>query len=218
LTDEEHRLVTVAEQDLDRLLSLQPSPDFAAKVRARVRDDERPAQWRGRWVTGVAVAASIVVIAGIALMVATMRRAPAVKEVPVATEAAVGRDVSLPADKPGVHQTLMADPASRIEDPTAPIPASRSAENAHIARPRSTATAGPPQRTAVPDVLIDPRRRDAMDRLLAMVRSGMTDLPATALEGRQPIVAQDLAVPPVVVEQVEVPLLPGSGGSNESNE
>ena len=79
LTDEERRLVAAAEQGLDRLLSLQPSADFAARVRSRIRDEDRPGSWRGRWVPVLALAASIVVIAGIAQTVATLRWTPVTK-------------------------------------------------------------------------------------------------------------------------------------------
>jgi hypothetical protein len=201
LTDEERRLVAAAEQDLDRLLTIEPSPDFVAKVRARIREEERPASWRGRWVTAVAVAAAIVVIAGIALTVATMRRTPAGEEQPAATQAAMGHDVSLPAPIP--------DPGSRTPNPGPRV-------GTHVARSHATARVVP-QRRPAPELLIDPRRRDAVDRLLVMVRSGVTDLPMPAPEENRPIEAQALTVPPVVVEQLEVPLLPVSGGLEERN-
>jgi hypothetical protein len=70
-----------------------------------------------------------------------------------------------------------------------------------------TATAVVPQPPGAQEVVIDPRNREAVDRLLAMVRAGMTGLPVTAPE------TQELTVPPVVVEQLEVPLLV-SGGFN----
>jgi hypothetical protein len=60
-------------------------------------------------------------------------------------------------------------------------------------------------------VLIDRQRRDAVDRLLAMVQRGVTGLPVTSPE------AKDLTVPPVVVEELQVPLLRVSAGSNDVN-
>jgi hypothetical protein len=95
---------------------------------------------------------------------------------------------------------------SRIPDPGSRIPTGS-----------STVRAIRPHRPAAPELLIDPRRRDAVDRLLAMVRSGVTDLPVPTPQESTSIVAPDLAVLPVVVEQLEVPLLPVSGGSNEGN-
>jgi hypothetical protein len=70
-----------------------------------------------------------------------------------------------------------------------------------------TATAVVRQPPGGQEVVIDPRNREAVDRLLAMVRAGMTGLPVTTPE------TQELTVPPVVVEQLEVPLLV-SGGLN----
>ncbi|MEO8077790.1 MAG: hypothetical protein ABI818_15795, partial [Acidobacteriota bacterium] len=76
LTQEEHRRVTAAEQDLDRILSIQPSPEFAAKVRTRIAaGTTSSAGGRSRWVPMAAAAAFVTVLAG-AFMVTAVRPKP----------------------------------------------------------------------------------------------------------------------------------------------
>ncbi|MEP6916782.1 MAG: hypothetical protein ABJC89_14110, partial [Acidobacteriota bacterium] len=82
------------------------------------------------------------------------------------------------------------------------------------AAPPVSATAIVSRPPAREEVLIDPARRDAVDRLLAMVRSGATNLPATAPDSSQPIAPADLAVTPVLVERLDVPLLSLERGRN----
>ena len=55
-------------------------------------------------------------------------------------------------------------------------------------------------------------QRAAVNRLLAMLRSGTADVPVP------PADVEDLAVPPVVVQQLEVPLLSVSAESDETND
>ncbi|MEP6914446.1 MAG: hypothetical protein ABJC89_02315, partial [Acidobacteriota bacterium] len=94
LTHEEHRLVTAAEQDLDRILSIQPSPEFAARIRARILAADRPARWYGRWTPA---AASIVVIAGIAVAIAELGDGRSAPMGAPATAARTAADISLRA-------------------------------------------------------------------------------------------------------------------------
>ena len=79
------------DRELSELLAVQPSPDFAAKVRLRV--EQQPAQsfvWRW-WVSGAVVAAIVVVIA----VAAELRSTPSVMP---AVEARA--DVNLPVPSP----------------------------------------------------------------------------------------------------------------------
>jgi hypothetical protein len=210
LTDDEHRLVAAAEQDLSRLLSVEPSPAFAANIRARVSEEERPGQWRGRWAP-IALVASVVAIAGIAILLSTMAGEPAMEH--GAGAAAARRDVSLPADMrradaagvtadPGPSRTLGRE--SRRAEATFRAPNASSP-------PRPTEVARDPRPSGA-EVLIDPQRRDDVNRLLAMLRSGTANVPVATTE------AQDLTVSPVVVEQLDVPLLYVTGESDEIND
>jgi hypothetical protein len=62
------------------------------------------------------------------------------------------------------------------------------------------------------DALIDRTERASVDRLLALVRKGGIDVPAAEGPSAAP---QELALAPVVVKELEVPLLPFGGGSDD---
>ena len=53
------------EREIEAALAVDPSPEFLAKVRARVAEEERPAGWllRWHWVAGTVVTAVAVVLA-----------------------------------------------------------------------------------------------------------------------------------------------------------
>ena len=50
LTGDERRVLAAAEQELTRLLEVEPGPAFAAKVRARIEDSRPLPRWP-RWAT-----------------------------------------------------------------------------------------------------------------------------------------------------------------------
>lgn len=64
MTEFEQRLVAEAEADLDRLLSIEPSAEFAARVRARVAAERtvRPWNWSRLLVPLVAAAGMVLVV------------------------------------------------------------------------------------------------------------------------------------------------------------
>ena len=62
LSEIDKRVVAAAETDLSRLLSIEPSPEFAAKVRARISDRGVARGWRVGWLgLGLASAATLIV-------------------------------------------------------------------------------------------------------------------------------------------------------------
>jgi hypothetical protein len=196
LTDEQNRLVQAAEQDLDRLLSVEPSADFAARIRMRVRERERPVWWHGRWMFAAAAAASIVVIAGTALAVGTIGRT---REHHAAGTSPAGlrRDVALPGETRRLDRA-----GGGAHSPTSVLATAARGDSRRNRLP-STRAAVPADRAASPVIVIDPGRRDSVDRLLAMVREGIPNLPVATPQN----VAEDLTVSPVVVKEIEVPLL-----------
>jgi hypothetical protein len=200
LTPEEHRLAAAAERDLDRLLSIQPSPEFAAKVRIRIAADSAgPAGWRFRWVALAAAGAFVIVLAAV-LTVATVRSKP---DVTAGVEPMrIGA-----AGEPAPSSAPAGAPVSQAERRAMPpLPAQGATRRMQGAAHRSPRIE---VHGAAPEVLFDPQRRDALDRLLTMVHAGVTGLPVTSPE------AQDLTVAPVVVKELEVPLLRSSAGTNE---
>ncbi len=146
LTDDERRLMETIEADLDREMAVEPSADFAARVRARIRAADRGGAWTFPW--ALAAAAVLMVVTGI--LFASWRTTPAGKDSPAI---ATGHDVALPAPKPSAPIVAMTRPpdakAARIPPTLAPnVPA------------------------AEPEVLIPPDFRLAIGRVMEMVRAG----------------------------------------------
>ena len=67
MTEFDERVVAEAEADLNRLLSIEPSPEFAAKVRARIAAVPAARGWSlGRLLFPLAVAAALVLVVTLA--------------------------------------------------------------------------------------------------------------------------------------------------------
>ena len=58
----------MVDDELRTLLSIEPSPALASKVRARVQRDQEAARWHGPRPIGIGVAATLAVVAGIVLL------------------------------------------------------------------------------------------------------------------------------------------------------
>jgi hypothetical protein len=56
------------DQHIERLLAVDPSPEFLARVRSRVARERVPAAWRAGWTWGVVGAAATLVVAVIVLV------------------------------------------------------------------------------------------------------------------------------------------------------
>jgi hypothetical protein len=212
LSELDERVIAEAEADLDRLLSIEPSSDFAATVRARINADRASSS---RWFTGwqLSVAAASLLIVGIIVTYA-MRRgateisqpAPIVASVqPPPTQLAPAVAITTPARTPDVVVT----------NPVVSQPSHRSL-------PRATGeqrAASSEQRVAKgPEVLVPADQRIAIARALAMSRTGALD--ERMFAEPLPAVAGDDApsVPPIVVEDVVVlPIaIPDSGTEKDS--
>ena len=72
LTDDERRLMETIEADLDREMAVEPSADFAARVRARISAADRDGGWRFPW----ALAAAAVLTIATGILFATLRDTP----------------------------------------------------------------------------------------------------------------------------------------------
>lgn len=55
------------EQEIEALLSVQPSPDFVARVRSRVAEEQTSSGWGWRWPIAAVVAAVALTAVGVAL-------------------------------------------------------------------------------------------------------------------------------------------------------
>jgi hypothetical protein len=201
LTEDERRLMETIEADLDRLLAVEPSPEFAARVRARISAADRDGGWSFPW--ALAAAAVLTIVTGI--LFATLRDAPGRIDSAAIT---TGHDVALPA--PTVPSPVVA---------VGPPPGARSVR----ARPTPARVA----RAVEPEVLVPPEFRLAIGRVLQMARAGTLDqrafspptpapterTPGAQAEGATPI-AEESAEPvaPMVVDDLQVPPIDVAGG------
>jgi hypothetical protein len=168
---DEERLADRAERHLAQLLSIEPSPEFTARVRARISTE--PAGGRRAWVWsgGVVIAATIVFAAALA-----MRHEPPATDV-TTTGAVARRDTALSAAVPKAG----------------PAPVVRHRPVAVSARLPQAPKVG---RAAEPEVLIDPEFAESVRRLAAE-QPALSDVPPEpALD---PVVVEPLKVPDIVV-------------------
>ena len=146
LSEFDERVVAAAEADLDRLLSLEPSPEFAARVLARISAG-RTGRWRRAGWAGVALAsAAAVIVVGTAI---TLRQHQSVVDGPIVGVSA------RPDTKLAVDSSL-----------TAPVVPVR-----HVAPVPSR----PEPQPADPEVLVPDEGRLAIARLLASASAGTLD-------------------------------------------
>ena len=193
------------DREIRRLLAVDPSPAFEARVRTRVAAEPTPNALRaGRlWMAFGAATTALV------LAVAVFRPEP-----PADADAEPGLGVARAGDaappSSGAAATrgggAAADrsPAATTEAATAPEPAFAGAPTQpHVAAgpPRGTATPpGPPRFTRV---VFSESERGALRQLLAQARDRPVVAPATA-EARTPVAAgeppAELDIPPVALE------------------
>ena len=163
--------------ELRRLLSVEPSPQFEAKVRARVGAEQmKGGGWSVRWTLAAAAAVVLAIVSG-----ALMLKAP-----------------SSPAAVPPLAVAVTEPPAGApIVEPPSPQP---HAPDTGIGRARPRArisrVAAVPRE---PEVLVDVRQRANVERLIAMARAGLLkseDLPQAA-SGPVDLVVEPLRIPAI---------------------
>jgi hypothetical protein len=182
MTEFDERVVAEAEADLDRLLSIEPSPEFAAKVRARIAAEPPAPSWSWvRLLVPVVAAAAVFIVLTLSNWSA---RGP---EQPVATSRQ--DDIVLIAAKPN-------------EVPAGVPVTSRAVNRPTIRR----ATAAPPRE---PEIIIDPAITDAIRRIAVAARSTTLDgskgesIAAPNGETDTLPVAQPLDVPELVLKPAD---------------
>jgi hypothetical protein len=182
LNDFDERAVSAAEADLERLLSIEPSAEFAAKVRARIAAEPPARSWGwGRLLVPVAAAAAVVIV--LALSSNWSDRGP---EQPLATSRQ--NDMVLTARTPG-EPNAVAPPPRVLHVPSAvrrtPMPEHK------------------------PEIIIDPAIGDAIRRLAVAARSTMLDgskgesIAAPNAESETLPVAEPLTVPELVLKPAD---------------
>lgn len=162
------------DRELSQLAAVQPSPEFAAKVRARIQQQPVSAFAWPRWtIASVAVAATIAI--AIVIVIVTTVRKPTV---PVLGDA--GLQASRATD---VHLPYQVHPAPHEQTP-APVP-DRVGSVRHVVRS---------ERPVEPEVLIDPAVGRAVRRL-AMERPLLPEVPPEP--SLAPVVVEPLRMPDI---------------------
>jgi hypothetical protein len=182
MTEFDEREVSAAEADLERLLAIEPSPEFAAKVRSRIAAEPVARSWSwGRLVLPLAAAAALVIV--LTLSSNWSARGP---EQPVASSRQ--NDIVLsppkPKEAPPVEPvTAMADVKPRIR--RAPVPEQK------------------------PEIIIDLAIRDAIRQLAVAARNTTLDaskgesIAAPNAESDALPVAEPLSVPELVLRPAD---------------
>jgi hypothetical protein len=206
LTDDERRLMETVDAVLDREMAVEPAPDFAAKVRARIAASEPDEGWNVRW----RFAAAAVVVIATGILLAALRSGPGDVSAPVVSR----HDIALPERS---FEARIPDPGSRVNRsvpaPRIPDPGSRvdrSVPGSRIPHPASRI-----DRSVEPEVLVPSGLREAVDRLMEMVRAGTLDERAFP-PGRAAATVEGSAKPvAMVVEELRVPPIKLAGGGSK---
>jgi hypothetical protein len=180
----DERAVELAEADLERLLSIEPSPEFAAKIRARIAAEPPVRSWNWRrLLVPVAAAAAVVVV----LALSSRNWSVPSPEQPSTTSQQ--SDIVLKVEKPNETAAIV---------PVAPAP---------DIRPTVRRASASPQRE--PEIIIDPAITDAIRRLAVAARNTTLDgskgqsiaAPDSASETLP--IAEELNVPELVLKPAD---------------
>jgi hypothetical protein len=182
MTEFDARVVAEAETDLGRLLSIEPSPEFAAKVRARIAAEPPTRSWRwGRLGLALAAASALIVVFA-------LRGVLSVQDDRRPFSSARHDDVALSAPDLSPAKTVVTSPPAQVA----------------VNRPVHPAEV--PQRG--PEVIIDPAVTDAIRRLAIAARSTTLDaskgesIAADAQSAALPV-AEPLNVPELVLKPAD---------------
>jgi hypothetical protein len=185
LSELDERVVAAAEADLDLLLALEPAPDFAARVLARISAEHASRGWRMGWAGVVLASAATLVITF------TLRSGSGARDRAPSFTEPLHHDVVLSVEPLEMHGAV-----------SLAVTAPKGGRAAH--RPVGRSLKAAPLRVAEPEVLIDPLLGDAVRRLAVSTRNVLLD-DTTSARNLQP--ASDVPVPSVVVEPLTVPEL-----------
>lgn len=180
---------TSIDRDLAELLSIEPSPEFAAGVRRRIQDARALRRAPFRWWAAVAAAAAL------ALLVMFASRASRMEEEP--------RQATTPPPSDVVLKTVPGP------TPVATAPARGLADMASRPRVRSVPARSAKEWPVEPEVLVPRDRLRAIERLQDLIVAGtLTEKDLPRLDGDAPAVGDirpaPLTIPPLTVPDVGV--------------
>ena len=169
----EHPLTEI-DEELRELLAIEPSPEFAARVRQRVAMHQRSGRWWRSRLALAAAAASIVIAAG---SLVGPSSPPPVPEPPFVLLRVPS--LGLPSSVGMTSPTEPPKRARRVERPPAHPPVAQA-----------------------PDVVVDLQQQVAIVRLLELARTGtaLALPPAAGVTPQTPLTVEPLSVPLINVE------------------
>jgi hypothetical protein len=178
MNDFDQRMVAAAEADLQQLLAIEPSPEFAARVRVRVHERrESPAKVWGWFGLATVTAAALAV----AVVVRTPQSVPEAQTIEMVHRS----DVRLSATP-----LLVGDTTSSTSQGTVKVAR-------HYSPPAAVTQAG------TPEIIIDPAMTAAIRRMAMLLRTSEPD--ASAAEQLQTEVGEP--APLVIADPLNVPEL-----------
>jgi hypothetical protein len=193
--DRQRQSMLAIERDLAQLAAIEPSGDFAARVRTRVESRERvPAFW---WLTSAVAAAAAVAL----VVTLVIQRADRGGDSQAAPQVAVSSPPPVPAP-PVAPDVPALTPEPAIGGSGRERPATRTTRSIRHAG-ASVERPAPPVRPEG-EVLVPPDQVRAIARLVALVRSGgVPDMPAAPAADPAPPV--DLVIAPLTIDVLVVP-------------
>ena len=185
---ERQRLMSGIDRDLHGALSVDPSGDFAARVRTRIAlQPAAPMWWSNRVALSLAACLVVVLAGGVALW---QQHAYSSEPAPVAT---VRSDPAQP-------ETRLAE---TNQQPLV-VPPRNTQSNRRDRRAR-TITATVAARAGEPEVLVPPTQAEAIRRLVRAVTEGRLEVPPPEPPAQAvvvtvaPVTVAPVAVPPIVI-------------------
>ena len=172
------------EREIEQALTVDPSPEFVARVRTRIAEEPSPASRGFGWLfAGVAAATVAAGVVALAMLRPDQRVKPAHGPL-------MSRSLTSSAVVPMLSQGLGREPRTSSTEP----------RTSHDERRTSNV-----ERT-LSEPLFDTRETMALQRLIADVRDARVDLTPLTKEGPMTLPALDpLVISPIVIE----PLVPG---------
>ncbi len=178
LSEQDERIVAAAEADLQRLLSIEPSPEFAARVRVHLHERHESRATRWPWF-GVAIATAAALI--FAAMLRTNQSSPPTHSVEIAKRP----DATIPAAP------------TEKQDPI--VTTMRPSHHAALRKETTAAAAAP----ASPEIIIDPAMTEAIRRMAMSLRNTEAD----ASVAKQLQIEMGEPAPLAIAEPLNVPEL-----------